>query len=204
MLAVPIGICAVLLLLPYLIYADDFIMYQNSESMYPAILPGDLLIIEQSGIEQVQKGDIIAFYTHAEGIEVIIRRAITISTDNEGNLGIDTQGDHEEFHDIWTIYSNDYIGRVVEINPSAEFLLSDYFRYPMVVIIVVSAALLIRESIPKKGLEVEELTCLRCGNRWHPRIINGKVTIPSTCPDKDCRSPYWNKPRQDKAKDGKQ
>ena len=35
-----------------------------------------------------------------------------------------------------------------------------------------------------------------CGNRWHPRIIDGTVKIPETCPNKNCRSPYWQTPRK--------
>ncbi|MBI1663885.1 MAG: signal peptidase I [Nitrosopumilus sp.] len=194
-LIAPIVICVVLILLPLLIFSGNYVMYQNSDSMYPAILPDDLLIVEQSGIEQVKQGDVIVFETHDEGIEVLVRRAIDVSENNQGILGIDTKGDHEEFHDLWTVYSDDYIGKVVEVNPSSGFLISDYFRYPLVVILAISLVLLVRESIPKKGLEVKELTCLRCGNKWHPRIIGGKVKIPSTCPNKDCRSPYWNKPR---------
>ena len=35
-----------------------------------------------------------------------------------------------------------------------------------------------------------------CGYQWHPRIINGKAKIPATCPEKKCRSPYWQTPRK--------
>ncbi len=171
-------------------------MYQNSDAMYPALLPGDLLIIEKTEINDVQVDDIIAFETHVEGVEVLVRRVIEASTGNDGRFGVDTQGDDEEFHDPWTVYSDGYIGRLVEINPPMGILLSNYFQYPLVAIIVISAALLVQESIPKKGMEIEELHCLRCDYRWHPRVINGKVKIPSTCPKKECRSPYWNKPRQ--------
>ena len=174
-------------------------MYQNSDSMYPTILPGDLLIIEKSEINDVKIGDIIAFNTHAEGVDVLVRRVIEASTGANGMYGVDTKGDDEEFHDPWTIYSDEYIGKVIEINPSTGFLLSEYLRYPIVAILVISAALLVREIIPKKGMEVEELTCLRCGKKWFPRVINGKVKIPSTCPKKECTSPYWQTPRkQDK------
>ena len=164
--------------------------------MYPAILPGDLLIIQKSEINDVKIGDIIAFNTHVEGVEILVRRAIEAGPSPDGRFGVDTQGDDEEFHDPWTIYSDDYIGKVVQINPSAGFLLSDYLRYPIVAILVISAALLARESIPKKGIDLEELYCFRCGNRWFPRIINGKTKIPSTCPKKECRSPYWQTPRK--------
>lgn len=33
-------------------------------------------------------------------------------------------------------------------------------------------------------------TCMRCGYVFYPK--NG---LPKTCPNKKCRSPYWNKPR---------
>lgn len=35
-----------------------------------------------------------------------------------------------------------------------------------------------------------------CGYSWYPRIINGKAKIPSTCPRKECRSPYWQTKRR--------
>ena len=171
-------------------------MYQNSDAMYPAIFPGDLLIIERTEINDVQVDDIIAFETHVEGVEVLVRRVIEASLGNDGRFGVDTQGDDEEFHDPWTVYSDEYIGRLVEINPPMGVLLSNYFQYPLVAIIVISAAMLVRESIPKKGMEIQELHCLRCDNRWHPRIIDGKAKIPATCPKKECRSPYWQTPRK--------
>ena len=172
-------------------------MYQNSDAMYPAIFPGDLLIIEKSDINDVVVDDIIAFNTHVEGVDVLVRRVIEAGPGNDGQFGVDTQGDDEEFHDPWTVYSDGYIGRLVEINPTLGMMLfSDYFRYPIVIIIVISTVLLIRESIPKKGMEIEELHCLRCNYSWFPRIIDGKAKIPSTCPAKECRSPYWQTPRK--------
>ena len=45
---------------------------------------------------------------------------------------------------------------------------------------------------PKCGHEWELiLECTRCGHKWEPRLPNGK---PKTCPN--CKSPYWDKPRQ--------
>jgi len=90
---------------------------------------------------------------------------------------------------------------VSEVNPDTAILLAEPVRYFLVAVILVTGVLLARESIPKKGLEVKQLTCLRCGKKWHPRIIDGTVKIPDTCPDKDCRSPYWRtKPRREMKK----
>ena len=171
-------------------------MYQNSDAMFPTLLPDDLLIIEKSDINDVVVDDIIAFNTHVEGVEVLVRRVIEASPGNDGRFGVDTQGDDEEFHDPWTVYSDGYIGRLVEINPPLGVLFSNYFQYPIVAIVVISVALLIRESLLKKGMEIEELHCLRCNYSWFPRIIDGKAKIPSTCPAKDCRSPYWQTTRK--------
>ena len=196
-LIIPIVIALSLMIIPYVVYFDNFTMYQNSDSMYPAILPGDLLIVEYSEINDVAVDDIIAFETHSEGVEVLVRRVIDASFGSDGRFGVDTQGDDEDFHDPWTIYSDGYIGKVVEINPPIGIItLSNYFIFPLVIIIVICAALFARELIPKKGMEIEELHCLRCDNRWHPRVINGETKIPSTCPKKECRSPYWKTPRK--------
>ena len=170
-------------------------MYQNSDSMYPAIMPDDLLIIEKSDINDVQVDDFIAFETHVEGVEILVRRVIEVGLDNDERFGVDTQGDDEESPDPWTVYSDSYLGKVSEINPPLGMLFSEYFQYPLVIVIVISLSVLVREFIPKKGMELEELHCLRCGYKWHPRIIDGKVKIPATCPEKKCRSPYWQTPR---------
>ena len=198
--AITIGVTAILLVIPYLIYADNFIMYQNSDSMYPTLLPGDLLVIEKTEINDVQVDDIIAFETHVEGVDVLVRRVIEVSTGVDGRYGVDTKGDDEEFHDPWTVYSDEYIGKLIEVNPPAGFILSEYFRYSVIAILVSCAALLVREIIPKKAMEVQQLECKRCLYTWFPRIINGEAKIPSTCPNKKCRSPYWQTERKDSPK----
>ena len=194
-LIIPLVVSAILLVIPFAIYSGNYIMYVPSDSMYPTLKPNDLLVVKKTSIDEIKVGDIIAFDSHAEGIGVIAHRVILVA-EVDGKLGIDTQGDHNEYHDLWTIYEEDLIGILDEVNPSSGVLLSNYFRYPIVAIVVVSAALLIRESIPKKGLEVERLICKRCNYSWFPRIIDGQIKIPDTCPNKDCRSPYWRTPRK--------
>jgi predicted Zn-ribbon and HTH transcriptional regulator len=36
------------------------------------------------------------------------------------------------------------------------------------------------------------LKCLRCGYTWPPR----SEAFPKVCPNPECKSPYWNKPRK--------
>ena len=194
-LAIPLGVAVILLIFPFAVYSGNQILVVSSDSMYPTLKPNDLLVVKKTSIDEVKVGDIIAFDSHAEGIGVIAHRVILVA-EVDGRVGIDTQGDHNDYHDPWTIYEENLIGILDEVNPSSGVLLSNYFRYPLVARVVVSAALLIRESIPKKGLEVERLTCKRCYYSWFPRIIDGKIKIPDTCPNKDCRSPYWRTPRK--------
>jgi hypothetical protein len=40
---------------------------------------------------------------------------------------------------------------------------------------------------------IESRRCLRCGYRWYPHGPKDPVT----CPNPDCRSPYWNIPRKE-------
>ena len=39
-------------------------------------------------------------------------------------------------------------------------------------------------DIKKLAIQIEKLTCNRCGHKWIPRVI------PVTCPK--CKSYYWN------------
>ncbi len=42
---------------------------------------------------------------------------------------------------------------------------------------------------------MKPLKCLRCGHTWFRR-----VELPLKCPAPKCGSPYWNKPRKERAK----
>ena len=163
--------------------------------MFPTLKPNDIIIVEPVGIDEINKGDIIAFDSHTEGIGIIVHRAIEIF-EQGGEIGIDTKGDHLDEPDLWTVHDEDLVGIVSEVNPDSAILLVEPVRYLLVAIIVITGVLLARESIPKKSIEVKELSCERCHYRWHPRIIDGKVKIPETCPNKNCRSPYWQTPRK--------
>jgi predicted Zn-ribbon and HTH transcriptional regulator len=48
-------------------------------------------------------------------------------------------------------------------------------------------------------LKVDAWRCERCGHVW---VAKAATVRPVTCPH--CKSPYWNKPRQRKAKKNNQ
>ena len=35
--------------------------------------------------------------------------------------------------------------------------------------------------------------CERCGHEWWPRV---KTQAPRVCPNRKCKSPYWDRPRK--------
>lgn len=45
-----------------------------------------------------------------------------------------------------------------------------------------------------KKIKIQKLKCERCEWTWIPR----KEELPKTCPNPDCRSPYWDRPRKNK------
>lgn len=49
-----------------------------------------------------------------------------------------------------------------------------------------------------EAIKLPECLCLRCGWKWNPRI-----THPRICPNPECRSIYWDRPRREKG-NGKQ
>ena len=195
LLAIPLGVAIILLIFPFAVYSGSQIMTVTSDSMVPTLKPNDIIIVEPVSIDTIKVGDIIAFDSHTEGIGIIAHRAIEIF-ETGGEIGIDTKGDHLDEPDLWTVHDDDLVGIVTEINPDFAILLAEPVRYLLVAIIVITGVLLVRESIPKKGLEVNKLTCKRCNHSWFPRIIDGKVKIPDTCPNKNCRSPYWQTSRR--------
>ena len=42
------------------------------------------------------------------------------------------------------------------------------------------------------NLKLPTLTCLRCGYSWFPR----STQLPKVCPNRKCKSPYWNRKRR--------
>lgn len=52
--------------------------------------------------------------------------------------------------------------------------------------------MLLGMSLKKK---VDAWVCQRCGHVWVPHV---STVRPTTCPNPNCRSPYWDKPRRPK------
>lgn len=126
-------------------------MTVKTDSMTPTLMPGDILLVDKTSIDSVKVDDIIAFELHAQGMETLAHRAITIA-EVDGVLGIDTQGDHIGHPDSWTVYDDTLIGIVSEINPGMAILLQPGVQYPLIIIIIVSVGVSAWISKPKISL----------------------------------------------------
>ena len=187
---IPLVIAVILLLLPFAAFTGMQLITVSSDSMSPALILGDTIVIESVSIENIKKGDIIAFNTHDTGI--LAHRVFEIFDAGE-RIGIDTKGDHNEEPDLWIIYDEDLIGIVIDVNPEIAIFSQLSVQVTLSAILIGSGIVFARQFVSKSGLEVEQLLCLKCGHKWHPRIIEGKIKYPETCANKKCRSPNWNK-----------
>ena len=195
-LIIPIIISLALLIIPATAISSYMIITVTSDSMIPTIVPGDQLLVNPVDIGEINEGDIISFDTHSHEANLQAQRVTEVS-EKGGKIQLLTRADHGE-HKSFVITQDSFLGIVEDVNHPILGLVQDAVRYPLVDIAVISSILLAKEFVRKKALEVEQLYCFRCENRWYPRIIDGKVKIPDTCPNKDCRSPYWRTPRKKK------
>ena len=88
-LVIPLGVAISLLLLPFAIYYDSEIIRVTSDSMIPTIYPNDIIIVQQTTLDQIKINDIIVFETHTEGVETLVRRVIEVDgTDSAYSLKV--------------------------------------------------------------------------------------------------------------------
>ena len=154
-ITIPLVVAVGFLIFPFVAYYGNDIMVIKSDSMVPALMPHDLIIVQSTDIDDIKEGDIITFDSHMQGIGIIAHRVIAIE-DDDGKLGIDTKGDNVEQPDPWTVHEKDLIGKVVDVIPTMGIFLIDPIRYSLVAVIVITAISLLREitieakNTPKK------------------------------------------------------
>lgn len=81
-----------------------------TDSMYPEIKSGDLIICHTADAEQIAVGDVIAFFDPAgNGSSVVTHRVIEI-TQEDGNLAWRTQGDANNVADSALVPAKNLVG----------------------------------------------------------------------------------------------
>jgi len=156
-IVIPLVVAIGFLIFPFVVYYGNDIMVITSDSMVPALMPHDLIIVEPVGIDEIKEGDIIAFDSHMQGIGIIAHRAIAVG-DDDGQTGIDTKGDNVEEPDPWTVHEEDLVGKVIDIIPTMGIFLIDPVRYTLVAVIIITALSLLKDvtSETKKATKKSE------------------------------------------------
>ena len=84
-----------------------------SDSMYPTIEAGDLLLIQDIGEETPEIGDIIAFYdASADARMIITHRIVDVIYAEDGEVSYITQGDGNNSPDRDAVQPESIIGRM--------------------------------------------------------------------------------------------
>ena len=141
---IPLAVAVGFLIFPFVVYHGNDIMVVTSDSMVPALMPHDLIIVESIGIDEIKEGDIITFDSHVAGIGIVAHRAIAIEED-DGQTGIDTRGDNTENADPWTVHEEDFRGIVIDVIPKMGIFLIDPVRYSLVAVIIITAISLLKD-----------------------------------------------------------
>ncbi|MDO5389709.1 MAG: signal peptidase I [Eubacteriales bacterium] len=88
-----------------------FPMIVLSDSMYPEIEGGDLIICHTADAEEVEKGDIISFFDPAgNGTSVVTHRVMKVTKDEDGNLAWVTKGDANNVEDQKVVPADKLVG----------------------------------------------------------------------------------------------
>lgn len=82
-----------------------------TDSMYPEIQSGDLIVCHTEDAENVKEGDIISFFDPAGNeTSVVTHRVAEVTTDEDGNLAWITKGDANNANDDTIVPAKNLVG----------------------------------------------------------------------------------------------
>lgn len=124
-----------------------------TDSMYPTIQSGDLVICHTAKAEDIQVGDVIAYFDPAGNKEnVVTHRVIEITTE-DGKLAFRTQGDANNTADELTVSADSLVGvyhtRIAGAGNVAMFLQSST---GLIVCVVIPLFILIGYDIIRRRI----------------------------------------------------
>ncbi len=84
----------------------------QTESMYPTLLPGDLIFdTPVDDAEELREGDIITYWTIINGERVLNTHRITGIFDGGDHLIFSTKGDNNSLEDSLTVHESEIVGK---------------------------------------------------------------------------------------------
>ena len=143
LLLIPLVISVLVLIFPFVVFAGDNIMVITTTSMLPVLKPNDMIVVQMQNIEQISKGDIIAFDSHME-FGIVAHRVIE-KYEKDGQIIVDTKGDNNEEADPWYVTDEDLIGKIKSIIPGLGIVLVGPVRYALVAVIIISAISMMKD-----------------------------------------------------------
>lgn len=123
-----------------------------SGSMVPTLNVGDLIVVQgglsvSDVVAEYETGDVIVFHKPGNPDELIVHRAVE-KHGSEGNLYLQTKGDHNAGKDPWNIYESDLVGKVVGVIPYFGHVpLFVHTREGMLVIVILIVILVLLEFL---------------------------------------------------------
>lgn len=94
-----------------------------SGSMEPEIPVNSLVLVKDTAVEDIEKGDIISFYSRDPAVDgaIITHRVVAIH-ETGGQYEFETMGDANGFKDEYPALGSDVLGKIMFISPGAGFL----------------------------------------------------------------------------------
>ena len=93
-------------------FGSFFPMIVLSESMYPEIEVGDLIICRHADPQEIQVGDVICFFDPTgNGTSTVTHRVVEITTDKNGDPAWVTKGDANNAEDQMAVPADKLVGK---------------------------------------------------------------------------------------------
>ena len=123
-----------------------------SDSMYPEIQSGDLIICREVSAADVREGDVISFFDpEGNGVSVVSHRVTAITTDDSGQPVFTTKGDANNVEDSAPVTADKLVGvyqfRIPGLGNVAMFMQS---TQGLIVCVVVPVILLLAYDIIRR------------------------------------------------------
>jgi len=145
LLIIPLVFIVFVLIFPFILFSSDKIMVTTTTSMIPVIKPNDMIIVQQTSIDSINEGDIIAFDSHQE-FGIVAHRVIE-KWEKDDTIALDTKGDNNENADPWYVTDDDLIGKVIQIIPGFGIVLVGPVRFALVAVIIILAISMMKDYI---------------------------------------------------------
>ncbi len=100
-------------------FAGYLPMFVMTDSMYPEIESGDLIICHTIDAQELEQGDIIAFFDPASTSNAVVSHRIVNITSEDGILYFETKGDNNSISDSELVPEDNIVGKCIYVIPRA-------------------------------------------------------------------------------------